>query len=438
MLVEFTVENFLSFKDPTTLSFEASTDTSLRGNVVEAAQETKFNLLRATGVYGANASGKSNLLHALLAMQRMVLHSVAKPPTMPIPAAAPYRLDPVVAEQPTTMEVVFLRGGVRYQYGFSVDRTRVVEEWLYASPRGKRRLLFERNPEGAPGEFKFGDSWTGEAQKLVGVTRDDILFLSTAAQFNHPMARDVVAWFGETLTSTAPFPVGQSEEFFTLDRAARDPKLKTRILDLLRKADVGIEDFDVELRPMKEAPRFSGIPRGVLEQMSRLAPAEAGELHVLEARPFHRGAAPKGKKASRVPFDMNEESTGTYKLFALAGPLLHVLDHGCVLVADELDIGLHPLLTRAVVALFHDPTVNTSGAQLLFATHDVNLLDDHELFRRDQVWLAEKAEDGSSSVRSLWDYKPRKGENLRKGYLAGRYGGVPLVESLVGSARESR
>lgn len=433
MLVEFTVENFLSFRDATTLSLEASSDKTLQGNVFEDVAGTKFDLLRTTGVYGANASGKSNLLRALMAMQRFVQTSVSKPATMSIPPAAPFRLDARCVDEPTTMEVVFLRDGVRYQYGFSVTRGYVLEEWLYSSPRGRRRVLFERSSAGKEGDrggYKFGDSWTGDAQKLASVTRADILFLSAAAQFNHPIALEVMAWFEKTLTSTVPFPMGQPEEIFTLERAKADPKLKGRILALLREADVGIENFEVELRPLRESRRFADIPSGVLEQLSKLAPNQEGEPQLLEARPFHLGRGPSGE-SQRVEFDMNDESTGTHKLFALAGPLLHVLDRGCVLVADELDIGLHPLLTKAVIAMFHDHRVNKNGAQLLFATHDVNLLDDVELFRRDQVWFAEKGRDGASTIRSLWDYRPRKGENLRRGYLAGRYGGVPTVDVLL-------
>jgi len=442
MLIEFSVENFLSFKDRVTLSLEASRDTELPRNVIESAQGTDLRLLKSAAIYGANASGKSNLLKALRVMAHFLSYAV------------PFKLDANCLTRPSSFEIVFLFNGVRYLYGFSTDASRVYEEWFYSYPKNHKRLLFERSrsvssdisgnaftlleaseegytlPEVPDDDFTFGMHWKGEAKRLAKMTRGNALFVSVASQFNHPLAKIVTNWFKETVKDIQPWPIGKSEEFFTVGSCHKNPEIKTRVLQLLKNADLGIVDLIINERPLEELIMFTRIPPKEREELLQLVRKDnKGKELQLEITTVHQITTPDNE-VFQASFEMDEESEGTQKYFALAGPLIYVLSHGCCLLADELDVRLHPLLVRGIVDMFHDEEINTKNAQLIFATHNVDLLDQKSL-RRDQVWFTEKNDAGATELYSLWDYRVRKDESIGKGYLAGRYGAVPFIEKLL-------
>lgn len=436
MLVEFSVENFLSFKDMVTLSLEASTDKESPQNVIESAQGTDLRLLTGAAIYGPNASGKSNFFKALNFMDTFVRTSaIEKRKDSPI-GVRPFKLDEIRQSEPSIFEVVFLADGVRYLYGFSVDSQRVHEEWLYSYPHNRRRLLFERRAGRADSSdpakaYKFGGHWTGESKRLARMTRPSALFISIAAQFNHPQATIVVDWFSKKLRNVSFSPTGKSEEIFTIKMCQDEADLKQAVLRLLKNADPHIENFDIHSQSLKEVLDLDseGVPPALRELIKGLEMDP--EKPVLQVTTVHHGIDKDGKQVL-VPFDLGEESDGTQKYFSLAGPLIHVLSKGCCLLADELDLHLHLILARAIVEMFHDPKINTKGAQLVFATHNTDLLEQKGLLRRDQIWFTEKKESGATDLYSAWDFKARKGENLGKGYLAGRYGAIPYIERLHG------
>ncbi|MBW2704409.1 MAG: AAA family ATPase, partial [Deltaproteobacteria bacterium] len=425
MLVDFKVSNFKSFKDPAILSMEASKDKSLPENVLESPSEKESGILSSGVIYGPNASGKSSLIEAIMFMKQFVLTSERnRSDDSPI-QVKPFRLDLETQNQPSIFEVTFIKDDASYVYGFSVNSRRVLEEWLYSYPVGRRRILFERNLSPDEG-YKFGDSWKGEAKKISELTRPDALFISVANQFNQPIASLVFDWFANHLKFANASPSGSSEQQFTLAISQQEDSIRRRVTKLLQKADFLIDDFSVLKVPAHERMKKEGIPKEIRKKILSMFDSNSKSF-MLEGKTIHKANEPNGTPI-KISFDMNEESEGTQKFFSLAGPLLDILDNGLTLVADELGMRLHPLLTRSIIGMFHNKEINRNGAQLLFTSHDPSLLGDSSLFRRDQIWLTEKESTGATSLSSLWDFKPRKGENLMRGYLAGRYGAVPYVD----------
>ncbi len=432
MLVEFSVENFLSFKDMVRLNLEASSDKELPQNIIESDQDTDMRLLKSAVIYGANASGKSNLLAAMGLMRHVILASASERHPNPLAEIKPFKLHDKSISQPSTFEVVFVQENVRYLYGFSATPKNVVEEWFYSYPFKRRRVLFERNANSSNSNkgFKFGDYWKGEGMRLADMTRPNALFISTAAQFNHPLAGIVVDWFSNKFKSVLPLPTGQSEDAFTMEMCLRDPENKNKVLDLLKNADLAIFDFFVKPMPIDEAESLRELPLEVRDKILEDLKGEPREKKVPELTIVHQGYRSDGGPM-HMTFDPHEESDGTRKYFALAGPLIHVMSEGICLFVDELDVRLHTLLTRGVIELFHDEKFNSKGAQLICAVHDVDLLSDKHLFRRDQIWFTAKNELQATELYSAWDYRARKNESLLRGYLAGRYGAIPFIEKLL-------
>lgn len=432
MLIEFSVTNFLSFRDRATLSLVAARpDRSLPNNVGREAGGHKLDLLRSVAVFGPNASGKSNLIKAIRFGRMLVLESAQESSSdAPIPVM-PFLLDDRKQGKPSEFEFVFVQDGARYRYSFAVDSRRVWRESLNVqnldATRTSSRVLFEREEDG----FYFGPSWPGAKARIAELTRPNALFLSVATQLNHEQAKRIRDWFQNRLKFVDASPSGGEESAYTERVAYEYPESKARFLRFLQEADVGILDFNVEAVPFKQSHVWKNLPVEVRRQFPE---AKGEEPTVLEVGTTHSGVDADGQP-SQVQFDLRLESDGTQKLFALSAPWVTALREGICVVADELDLRLHPLLTKWLISWFHSQQSNPKGAQLVFATHDDNLLD-LEAFRRDQIWFAERDQQGASSLYSLWEFKKqtgrgaRKEENIRRGYLAGRYGAIPFLEDV--------
>jgi hypothetical protein len=421
MLLRFRVSNFRSLREEQELSMVASSLAGFPEGVVHRP-DLGLDLLRVAAIYGANAAGKSNVLAALRFLSAAVQDSQRRwRPEAPIPRE-PFLLDSQSPKAPSRFEIDFLIDAVRYRYGFEVDTERVREEWLYAYPKRRRQLCFHR--QGTDGSsFDFGKGFRGNNRSIATLTRKNSLFLSAAAENNHPALSPIYAWLADRLR----FSDSENRDArmaFTLELVRGR---KREILDLLRTADLGIEDIDLKRPPLdgevREALRSYG-PDAVYRvdlALDRLADLS------LELK--HRSSDPAG---SSLPLEM--ESRGTQAWLALAGPLTHVLETGAVLCVDELDASLHPRLALEVVRTFQDPGRNPNGAQLLLNTHDTTLLGNllgGPGLRRDQVWFVEKDDAGATRLYPLTDFKPRRDENLERGYLQGRYGAVPFLASPV-------
>ncbi|HEV8559592.1 MAG TPA: ATP-binding protein [Actinophytocola sp.] len=408
MLLTFRVANYRSIREEHTLSFLSG---GLDGEAVRRTgvrfDGREIGVIPTVGIFGANASGKSNVLSALRAMRHAVLSSMADWVSYSGVPREPFALDPACRDETTLFEVDLLLGKnkIRYTYGFELSDERVEAEWLHAYPNGRKQIWFDREAEREGGEeFRFpGEGLKGVKERLVELTRPNALFLSVGATFNNPQLGAVHRWFVDNLWAvTSEDDVSQRVAYtrdMLLDRR-KGAGYRKFVESLLRVADLGIVGLEVDA-------------------------AAPGEQQV---RLLHR--AGDGKP---VAFDfVTQESLGTHAWFAFLGPVLQVLDQGRVLLADELDSSLHPVLAAEVIRLFQDPKANRTGAQLLFTTHDATLLGQGTVGRplsRDQVWITTKRKTGETELYPLIDAHPRKEENLERGYLRGRYGGVPRVTS---------
>jgi len=402
MLVEFSVANYRSLHERQTLSLaKAKGDELENTNTFEIQAAAKFELLRSAAIYGPNAGGKSNFLRALAVMRSIVLDSASGQRGDALPVT-PFRLSKISADAPSEFEVTFIVNQIRYQYGFSATEDRIHQEWLFAYPKGRPQRWFGREweEEKQAYEWTLGSSLQGEKQLWQKSTRDNALFLSTAVQLNSQQLQPIYDWFGNTTIK-----VGDDYWGVELIKEPYEDEEKTKLLDFLRAADLGIEDVI-----MKE---FSYEIEGL------------GNHKSLDIKTVH-----KGMDGELVNFDIDDESEGTQKLFSFAIPWMDSLAHGHVLVIDELHDNLHPRLVQFLVELFHNDESNPNNAQLIFTTHETSILN-QEVFRRDQIWFCEKDEHQASTLYPLTDFSPRKGrENLELAYLSGRYGALPYVRPL--------
>lgn len=416
MLVEFRVKNFRSLRDNQVLSLVASSSdkTLLDTHAVATGQKAAPHLLKSAVVYGANASGKSNLIKALQFMQGVVMQSAGMQPGQTFDMLQPFKLDAINASQPTEFEITFILDGVRYQYGFAMTSQRIVSERLLVYKAFKPQHWFERHYDEASGKdvYEFvGTGLKGAKTTWENATRPNALFLSIAVQLNSESLRPVFDWFANRLVIFNE--LSQLTPDFSVQMLKQAEQRKA-ICDFLRAADISITDIKVETKQTKGHRIRFDLATGWREEGQ--TEQEVDELK------FHHAT-----ENGEAVFDLADESAGTRNLLTFAGPVLDILRHGRVLVVDELDNSLHTLLVQELVHLFHRPEANTGGAQLIFTTHDTSLLNAYGLFRRDQVWFVEKKQDQSSELFALLEFSPRKGEAIERGYLQGRYGAVPLL-----------
>lgn len=427
MLIEFSVGNFCSFRDRVTLSMVAakltSRDKSLDINNVFTL-DGQPPLLTSAVVYGANASGKSNLLGAMRFMQNFVIGSSEGTEATGGIGVDPFRLNIRTIQEPSHFEIVFILDGQRYRYGFEATRERVETEWLYTVPKRSESLLFERRQD----EVKVGAGFR-EGRKLADRTRPNALFLSVAAQFNGRVAQNVLGWFKRFGSASGLADMGM--RFYT-ERRLADGLDVGAVVDLVTRLDLGIMNIKIETRPVED-PAFpvdlAEDIRTAFETILRHSRDEGNQA--IDVKTVHRMFDDAGQEEGMVEFDLDiDESAGTRKLFAMAGPLIKTLAEGRVLIVDELDSSLHPAMTREIVQLFNSEDTNPHHAQLIFTTQDTSLLS-NELLRRDQIWFVDKDRRGSSTLYSLAEFRGvRNDKDYEGGYLEGRYGAVPYVVSL--------
>ena len=418
MLVEFRVKNFRSLRDEQVFSLVASKDQTLQDtNTLNTGLKAVPRLLRSAVVYGANAGGKSNLIKALQYMRGVVLESATIPPGQTF-AVQPFRLDDRSASQPSEFEVTFILDEVRYQYGFALTPQRIVSEHLLVYKAFKPQRWFERHFDAESGKdvYEFGPGLKGAKNLWEGATRPNALFLSMAVQLNSDALRPVFDWFS---TGLVIFNEQAQLSPQTSIQMLKQAEGRKRICEFLTAADISIADIEVVVRKVPGQAVHFDLAAGKTEvRTEELEEHKLRFSHVTEH--------------GRAVFDLMDESNGTRNLLFLTGPVLDILKKGLTLVIDELDTSLHTLLVRELVRLFHQPEVNTGGAQLIFTTHDTSLLDASGLFRRDQVWFVEKDKEQASTLVALSEFSPRKNEALERGYLMGRYGGVPFLNHLLG------
>ncbi len=417
MLLRFGTANHLSMRDQQEISLAASSLKDAETSLIECPAVPSGYVLPSAVIYGANASGKSNFVAALGFMRRAVLYSHIKgEPGGRVPRN-PFLLDPAYSEASSRFDIDFTVDGVRYHYGFEVNDEFFDAEWLYRFRNNRRQMLFERNRA----SFKFGRGLSGHNKVISDLTRPNSLFLSAAAQNDHKQLSEVVGFF-QSLQIDADISV---EGGRALEQLA-DRDVDDRVVEFLGGMGTGVVGLR---RQKKEVSENMKAFRRELE--SALKNFSEGRIDIdlnSDGEDVSIELAHRSHDGETVYFDLKRESAGTRRLLVLLGRAFHVLDEGDLLVIDELDASLHTRACEAVLALFSSPVVNARGAQMIATTHDANLLSS-PLLRRDQVWFTEKDGEGATHLYPLTDIRTRKGDNIEKGYLQGRYGAIPFTGS---------
>lgn len=411
MILRLRIQNFRSIRDSEEISFVATRLSGLQEAIELDA--SGVSVLRSVAVYGPNASGKTNVMRAVAFMVDAVenSHRVWKPDA-PIPVT-PFLLDTASRERPSEFEVDLMLNSIRYRYGFAVTRAAVEREWLFSYPEGRQRLVFERDASSS--EVRFGRSLRKRGRAITDVLRPNSLVVSAGAQFNVEEFAPVYEWFSNkvrTVTGSKRALTTWAANFCEIEEG------KEVMRRVLRAADLGITDVSSTQTEVDQ--KFKDAFLAYLHA-SGGSPGRAQEFLEAMRDPvlLHRSA-----DGSPVALAWEDESEGTKTLFALMGALIPTIGDGGLLCIDELDASLHPLLARRLVRMFYSS--ETEGSQLLFNTHDAQLLDSGVL-RRDQVWFAEKDDAGATHIYPLSDFQPRPHEQLGKGYLMGRYGAIPFL-----------
>lgn len=417
MLVAFRAENVRSFREPVELSLLATrlAKADVPREIPWREGGRSISVLPAAGVFGANASGKSNLLMAMNDMRTFVLQSFRSgKPGSKLPTK-PFLLGTARESARSIYEVDLVLDGVRHEYGFEVDSQRVVREWARSYPRGRPVLLLDREHD----LLQLGSHLRSRGRATEEVLRSNALFLSTAAATNHPLFMPLYEWFQRNLYY-ADVRTRGARQALTAELLEHKTH-REQILGLLREADLGITD--VQRRAFD--PEFKEKLRRVLDIFRGEDPdedLEGYEFHEFEVRLHHRAGE------GEFELGVEDESWGTMIWFGMVGLVVEALREGSVLLADELEASLHPALAAVLVNLFQSPQSNPRRAQLIFNSHEVTLMGDsaERTLGRDQVWFTEKAEDGSTRLYPLADLVPRREEAIARRYLAGRYGGTPI------------
>jgi hypothetical protein len=424
LLLRFRVSNFASLREEQELSLIALDEhPELAARPVPREGDS---VLPVVGIFGKNASGKSNVIKAMTFAAGAVRDSHQRwLPEEGVPRW-PFQLDEPSRRLPSNFVFDFVADDVRYQYGFGVNDKLVETEWLYSYPFGKKRMLFERDEA-----LHFGDSLTGQRELIADLVRPNSLFLSAAAANNHKQLSVVHRWFA-TYRQTSPATSSPQPPLDLQD-------ISDQVLQLLRYADLGISGARMVPSPDDEWERRRALLRKELVRFDLVEPDG------VEPSPRLALVHDADTASGEATLPWRWESTGTQTWLYLVRSVLATLERGSLLVVDDLGTGLHPLLTAQLVKLFHEPAANRNGAQLVFNSHDVGMLGRHYGIRlsRDQVWLTEKDRHGATRLFPLTEFRVRDGlDDVEGRYLKGRYGAVPFLDdeylsALVDTERDS-
>lgn len=397
----------------------ADSTTNLREeNTFQAPVDNLPRLLRSSVMYGANGSGKSNIISAILFMQEFVLTSSKGRQEGDLIERTPFFLNTEGPKQPSVFEVFFIQDEVRYQYGFACTGTRVTHEWLLAYPEKRPQRWFERSydPSSDKETWYFGSKFTGQKKTWKDHTRSNALFLSTAVQLNSQQLKPAFNWFKSLAVITHGQLIFPS---YTAENCV-EKETRKKIIDFLKSADINVDSIDVEKRQL--SAKEIKLPEDMPPDIQNIIKKDLEGETIWKIKMGHKMV--DSEDLANLPLE--EESDGTQKLFAYAGPWLDVTENGRVFIVDELDSSFHPLLVRFLLQQIHNSETNKANGQLIFSTHDTSILDSNFL-RRDQVYFLELDNNGSSQLYSLASFHPRKNEAFEKGYLQGRYGALPFI-----------
>lgn len=409
MLLQFNVTNGLSFKEEAILDLVAGKDSSHRDKLISVGKQS---VVPTIAIYGANAAGKSNLVKALTTAIMFVRNSAGMQINAPT-GMMPFMMDEEGRTGKTRFDFIFVYENTKYEYGFVADQRKVYEEYLYEYKSAKPSLIFERENVN---KYRYTTPLKRIMKPFEKRNTDNKLFLATATAWNCKETEKPYRWFADMIDTYN----GESVQAAMVDALDAEDKEEIRgfAKKYLKAADFNISDYSFSIKA--GLPEDLILPPGVTLDENVISNMKRWELtmvHSLE----------KDGVRSNVEMPFQFESSGTQLFFAYCPAIYRALRDGKTVVIDEIDNGLHPMLVRSLVNLFNDHDTNPKGAQLIFNTHDVELLD-LDLLRRDQIFFVEKNNNtGESELYALSDFSPRKSDKIRKGYLLGRYGAIPNV-----------
>lgn len=404
MILEFSVKNFLSFKEKVTFSMIANSNKELNDNYVEIGGN---KVLKSAAIYGANASGKSNLFKILTLVVLMLRSSNSFDVNAKLPLV-PFKFDKDSVNKPSEFEIKFILDETRYVYGFIADKDKIYDEYLYYYPNGRETKIFDRTNIN---EYSYTQKDEKILREIEAKNTQNKFFLATATNWNFDKTKAAYDFLTNGIGTCNNLEILKNMAYKMYE--TNPDYLKDFAIDFLQKADFNIEDYKISQIDVP-GEFLTAIP----EFIAKTLPDKPKAYQVLFKH-----------KNSDNYLSIDEESLGTQMIFAFIPFLADSLKNKKVLIIDELDKSLHPFLVQYIVEIFNDAEINKNDSQLIFNTHDTNLLD-LNILRRDQIWFTEKnSETGESDLYSLSDFSVRKQENVEKGYMLGRYGAVPFIKN---------
>lgn len=438
MLIEFSAENFKSIRDKVTLSLNASADKKLPKNVakvnlpqIEKKKSTQ-RILKSSIIYGANASGKSNIIKAIDIIKRIILYSNKHLQDQKFPIDN-FRLDLSYDKKPTNFEFIFVNNGLKYAYQVSLLKERVLEENLYYWPNGRQVKVFERTGQ----DIVFGNLYeknnkeTELRNKIYAEdTAPNTLFLSMANNVSIPQVKAAYNWFATKLViMTQQNGIGRDTTQLIADNYID----KQDVLNYLKIADSQIANFKIIEGEVEDLdpnhPMNAFIRTVILPQIAKRENIKIENISKITGKSLDEktqryGVNESGQKIL-IDFNLSDESDGTQRYYGLIGPIISCLKNECTILFDELELRLHPLLSKGVIELFSSD-INTNNSQLIMTSHDVNLLNYKDLFRRDQIWFTEKNVESVTELYSLDDFIGIRNSMISSNnYLKGKFGAIP-------------
>lgn len=422
MIIDFTIKNYLSIKDEVSLSFLANNIKVNQDICTIPIDNGKFNLYSFSAIYGPNASGKSNLIKALSDLINFILFSHRLDLDAPIPVYKPFRLDKESINSNSVFEIEFIANNIRYQYELEFNNKRVIKEDLYFYPEGRKATLFKRDLND---KVKFGNYFTGEKKSLETFLLPNKLLLSLAANSKNKLLQPVFKFFRDTINLHVRMDSSQKPfHSTTFELRDKGDDFKKLLFKILKAADLNVSDVMlIEDNDLDEKLR---IPENMPDEIRKQILDDFRYLPQIGHAVYSNGL-----ETNEIEyFDLEEEeSTGTIKMYDIAGEVINTLLKGSVLIIDEFNSGLHPLLNKFLVELFIDPDINKKNAQLLISTHDTCVLDLKKL-KREQIWFTNKSKEGITDLYSLDEFDKnsvRDFSKYSKNYLDGRFEAIPAI-----------
>ena len=428
MLIEFKFTNYRSFRDETVLSMEAIGLGTYKSCLIPFRNK---RLLPAAAIYGKNGGGKSNVIRAFWLAVQFIRNAQRTQHENALIPVQPFLLNDTSRDEPTSFEFIYAIADVKYVYGFSATKKEIFKEYLYYAPKGQLSMVFERDHQ----NFMFRDNSEKKRRQLISeAVGPNQLYFAIACTMNETACQKAMSWFRENIFFSRDYTDIPSQ----LIEYSENPDMLAAIKKYAENADVGIQDMNFEFRneEIKDASNTGDIPSGIVAALTQFAKALSdisnnSEIKLqrseVNATSYHRGLKSDGSEAL-FELQLADESDGTRKLMALAPAIERALECGGLLLVDELEKEMHPLMVEMIVSKFQSQSSNPNHAQIIFTTHDTELLN-MNLLRKDQLYFADKSKkDGASELYSISELQTPTNENIRKGYLLGKYGGTPDIE----------